>query len=592
MATPSHLCTICEGQLFGADSDGTGDEEQLLSCGHTFHATCLTALEEAQGQPTCPTCDDERGTTEKELFGSDAESVAAKANVVETVPDESEVEELVPDEAEVAESVPTAEATPGRKLLHMMSMNSSEKMKVKANAQGDGVVDAAEPTAAAQPATKKKRKAKANVQGDGAADAAEPKAAAETPKKKRKVKDNVQSDDVDAAEPKAAAETPNVQGDGGSKKAVPKGKAKGKAKGKGGKAKAKAKAAKVKPEATEVPVKQPVAPMEENPLALSLFSKNFMAENDEVYCNACATWQPKTKARCVNKGDALFKCSKCQYTDLQLMRKFGTASFISQFTADDRNEFYKACLDANPDLVAEKATAKFTKYRKVSEYFENGGKFLPLSVWGTKGYDVDLIRENSGPEDTQFQPQCGLCYRVRIKSSGIRGEQGNETTHDAMLATRKRSVAEKPALALPAPSGSKSDSSSSTSSSSSSTSDKKKKKKKKSKKAAKKAAKKAKRKHADEKAQKRASDARKKAAEQQKKDDGKKADLAESIKCKADAMVSVLAASLDNPYAVQAPDSVVQPVRKERIRLENVSKQCALVLKDTMCDLPVEGPKD
>jgi len=82
------LCTICDGQLFGADSDGTGDEEHLLSCGHTFHVTCLTALAEAQGQATCPICDDERGVAEKELFGSDVESVAAEATVVETVPDE------------------------------------------------------------------------------------------------------------------------------------------------------------------------------------------------------------------------------------------------------------------------------------------------------------------------------------------------------------------------------------------------------------------------------------------------------------------------------------------------------------------------
>ena len=43
-----------------------------------------------------------------------------------------------------------------------------------------------------------------------------------------------------------------------------------------------------------------------------------------------------------------------------------------------------------------------------------GGTFLPLSVWKSKGYDVERIMEHSLPEDIREHDVLGPCYRVKL----------------------------------------------------------------------------------------------------------------------------------------------------------------------------------
>ena len=64
------------------------------------------------------------------------------------------------------------------------------------------------------------------------------------------------------------------------------------------------------------------------------------------------------------------------------------------------------------------------RYQKDEEYYQEGGAYLPLCVWQTKGWDIDLIREKSRPEDIRYMEQCGEVYRVRIMSAGLRGARG------------------------------------------------------------------------------------------------------------------------------------------------------------------------
>ena len=59
--------------------------------------------------------------------------------------------------------------------------------------------------------------------------------------------------------------------------------------------------------------------------------------------------------------------------------------------------------------------------------YEEGGKYLPLQVWSTKGFDASRIEQGSKPGDIQEHPLLGLTYRVALLARGTRGSQGYKT---------------------------------------------------------------------------------------------------------------------------------------------------------------------
>jgi hypothetical protein len=43
-----------------------------------------------------------------------------------------------------------------------------------------------------------------------------------------------------------------------------------------------------------------------------------------------------------------------------------------------------------------------------------GGEFLPLGVWGVRGFDIEAIRAHTPPEDMKTDKVLGTVYRVRV----------------------------------------------------------------------------------------------------------------------------------------------------------------------------------
>ena len=64
-------------------------------------------------------------------------------------------------------------------------------------------------------------------------------------------------------------------------------------------------------------------------------------------------------------------------------------------------------------------------------YFSNMGKFLPLSVWSTMGYDAEAIEANNASKDIRFDPVLRKVYRVMTMVTGDRGNVGT-TSSEAM----------------------------------------------------------------------------------------------------------------------------------------------------------------
>ena len=140
-------------------------------------------------------------------------------------------------------------------------------------------------------------------------------------------------------------------------------------------------------------------------------------------------------------------------------------------------------------------------FEKHEDAYAEGGEFLPISVWTTRGFSGNDILENTRPENMFSDAVLGTCYRVVVRSTFKQGQRGRErrqteNAHQKRSANNMLALADKPAEAnLPGPSNpnagtavenandpSKDSSDESSSSSDSSSSSRKQKKKRKAKK--------------------------------------------------------------------------------------------------------------
>ena len=68
--------------------------------------------------------------------------------------------------------------------------------------------------------------------------------------------------------------------------------------------------------------------------------------------------------------------------------------------------------------------------------YSAGGQFLPLSVWGNQGFDIDMIKSTTPKEDIKWNNQLGWCYRVVIQSQE---ETRKKSTRECLvIANQKR----------------------------------------------------------------------------------------------------------------------------------------------------------
>ena len=77
------------------------------------------------------------------------------------------------------------------------------------------------------------------------------------------------------------------------------------------------------------------------------------------------------------------------------------------------------------------------------EFWEDKGKWKPLSVWVSKGYDAAMLQANSTAKDRRPDPVFGEVYRVRCMEDGIRHHQGytNKVTLQGTAAVTRAQAA-------------------------------------------------------------------------------------------------------------------------------------------------------
>jgi len=191
----------------------------------------------------------------------------------------------------------------------------------------------------------------------------------------------------------------------------------------------------------------------------------------------------RLRAKCTNS----WRCEKCNVTHTQLHRKFGSwpTGAFKQVSDEHKRAFYSELRDKGVKHVLAYTQDFLKQYESHEDFYAEGGEFLPLSVWSTRGFDTEAIETKSKDTDIRDHVVLGKTYRVPIYSAGKRGVKGHgrENVEDAKKSSAKRlkptpeagaassAAAGRETAAVP------SDTSSSSSSESSSTSSRKKKKK-------------------------------------------------------------------------------------------------------------------
>ena len=153
-----------------------------------------------------------------------------------------------------------------------------------------------------------------------------------------------------------------------------------------------------------------------------------------VECCICLRQVPALETKKLAKGRQ--ECKACQRVDLAINRKVGSTQWLRNLDSQSQADFYLAAHTLPPskmvDLVATH-TVSFSRKSSSSSAVEK--KFLPISVWETQGFKVDLAKIS--PEDKKEDSILGTLVRLHLESTK---EEKTRTVEQTMqiLAQQKR----------------------------------------------------------------------------------------------------------------------------------------------------------
>ena len=113
-------------------------------------------------------------------------------------------------------------------------------------------------------------------------------------------------------------------------------------------------------------------------------------------------------------------------TDLHSL-SFDTSELRS-VQKEEQRQFWIAITDMNGAESANHFEVTIQTFEDTKEYYSEGGAYLPLKVWATRGFDADRIAAASRDTDIIEDPVLGTVYRVRILQKGNSGCRTTLTT--------------------------------------------------------------------------------------------------------------------------------------------------------------------
>jgi hypothetical protein len=261
--------------------------------------------------------------------------------------------------------------------------------------------------------------------------------------------------EVPAAAPKAKAKAaPKAKAE---PKAAPKASAEPKA---APKAKAEAKAApkaspkkKAEPKAAPQAEAQAEAPQAEAPVAEPVDDDTSSAlpfdGSTTVFCSKCKCVCEPSKVRLQGKSKFTFKCNKCFVSVSQLHKGGIGFKAFDKVPQDLLDDFFRKARELGGQETVELANHFFSDFERKEEFYQYGGRYLPLGVWEKKGFDVANIERLTPESDRMEDAILGTTFRVKIYERGDRGAKGRSRKEG--LSSSHKPVVSEPSSAVPEP---------------------------------------------------------------------------------------------------------------------------------------------
>ena len=201
-----------------------------------------------------------------------------------------------------------------------------------------------------------------------------------------------------------------------------------------------AQAAVLPPKSAVPPAKAAVAPASAAPAApySEAFASNFpMPSEPTLFCSLCNGEVEMSKARLRSKLKQIWHCNECNSTMTKVYRNPKGPIDFTKCDQAEINKFFQECKGKHQNEINLLSHDLISTYKHEETYWDEGGEFLPLSVWTTRGFDADRIEALSQPGDVRQHAVLGKTYRVSILAAGNKGAQGRSqsSNHDARPAS-------------------------------------------------------------------------------------------------------------------------------------------------------------
>ena len=163
-------------------------------------------------------------------------------------------------------------------------------------------------------------------------------------------------------------------------------------------------------------------------------------------CSLCGGSVHKSQARLRSKKRQEWACLQCMSTITKIYQSPTGMIDFSVHNKDKVNAFFEQCKNKLEGEIQLLSSDMLMDHKTDESYYNDGGEFLPLSVYATQGYDIKKIEELTLPCDVRDHRVLGKTYRVDILALGARGSKGQSQSTEHTARPEKRAI-ETPASA-------------------------------------------------------------------------------------------------------------------------------------------------
>ena len=169
---------------------------------------------------------------------------------------------------------------------------------------------------------------------------------------------------------------------------------------------------------------------DERPLEMLMEVIPIAGDSDDVICDDCGLGATLERCRVKSKGSGSFRCYSCStvFSKIYNASGSGVGRKILELPQGERNDFMRDAQSKTTSEIKGKLTLVLAKYESSEVAYEGGGAVLPLSVWATNGWDIEIIKNVSLPRNIVTDRKFGKMYRVPVITLAETNRKRNEST--------------------------------------------------------------------------------------------------------------------------------------------------------------------